>query len=85
MSCGVSVVLTEVNDTQFPRGRHVQRLAEGALIDGSVSEKAQGDLVRVPDFGGQPTAGRKRNSAADDGGFNDDAVDRLLISMGCGT
>src|SRR5205085_869245 len=46
--------------------RHVERLVEGAVVDGGFTEVAHGDLVGAAVLGGECHAGGERDVAADD-------------------
>ena len=71
----VAVVLDDVDDRQVPQRAHVQRLVEGALVDGAVAEEAEHDLVgaaqadavahaRPRPAGGRPRCRRRRSCRA---------------------
>ena len=47
------VVLAYEDDGQLPDGGHVERLVEGALVRGAVTEEADADLIRAAYLGGE--------------------------------
>ena len=62
----VAIVLDHEDDRQVPEPAHVERLVEGALVDGPVAEEADHDLVGLAQADGVAHARGERQVAADD-------------------
>src|SRR5699024_7457008 len=70
----VVVVLAYEDDGQLPDGGHVERLVEGALVRGAVTEEADADLIRAAYLGGEARARGDAVSRADDAVGAEDAL-----------
>src|SRR5690606_40527064 len=62
----VAVVLADVDHRQLPLARHVERLVEGALVAGGVTEVADRDTVLVAVPARERHAGAERDLPTDD-------------------
>jgi hypothetical protein len=74
---GVFVVLDDVDDRQLPQGGHVEALVDLALVDGTVAEIGQADVLGAAVLMGEGDAGAERHLGADDAVA---AVEILLLA-----
>src|SRR5438046_9072089 len=61
------VVFTNEDDRQSIESREIQRFVESALIDRSITEKAERDAIFVAVFDGESQSHRQRNVSCDNG------------------